>query len=56
MFFKLVLIIFYFFVTFRNEMLQHGGGKDPVLMYENMLQEKFSTTKLVNTLIEELKS
>lgn len=37
-------------------MLQHGGGRDPVVMYENLLQEKFDTNVLVDTLVDELKS
>ena len=42
------------FDVFRNEMLRHGGGKDPVLMYENMMKEKFDCNVLVDTLVDEL--
>ncbi|KAI8503944.1 hypothetical protein Bbelb_180120 [Branchiostoma belcheri] len=39
---------------YRREMLAHGGGKDPKLMVESMLQKQLSTEDLVQSLLDDL--
>jgi len=39
---------------YKREMLRHGGGKHPILMYETMLEEKFDLQNLAHTLIDDL--
>nr|XP_039262871.1 mitochondrial intermediate peptidase-like [Styela clava] len=40
---------------YKSKMLSHGGAREPIFMYEDMLQEKFDMDNLASTLVKSIK-
>ena len=41
---------------YRHTMLAYGGGREPNYLVEDMLEKKFTTSDLVQSLLDDLKS
>lgn len=41
---------------YRHTMLAYGGGREPNFLVEDMLEKKFTTSDLVQSLLDDLKS